>query len=122
MTLLENFMLGFLSKFDTYQEVRGLSSQKLDDVLQECGFFRTDSRERFHSAMSKKPSSISRGVIKAKVRLKNVLVGHLLLLTQQIEDYEKQIQKLMIHQIAASSGHYREQTIYWEQDFLLFKQ
>jgi hypothetical protein len=87
--------LEFLSKFDTHQEVKALSSQKLDDILQECGFFRTDSKERFHSAMSKKPSSISQAVIKAKVRLKNVLVGHLLLLTQQIEDYDKQIQKLM---------------------------
>ena len=87
--------LDFLSKFDTHQEVKALSSQKLDDILQECGFFRTDSKERFHGAMSKKPSSISRAVIKAKVRLKNVLVGHLLLLTQQIEDYDKQIQKLM---------------------------
>jgi transposase len=87
--------LEFLSKFDTHQEVKALSSQKLDDILQECGFFRTDSKERFRSAMSKKPSSISQAVIKAKVRLKNVLVGHLLLLTQQIEDYDKQIQKLM---------------------------
>ena len=90
--------LEFLSKFDTHQEVRALlakSSQELDDVLADCGFFRTDSRERFHSAMSKRPSSISPAVIKAKIRLKNVLVGHLLLLTQQIEDYEKQIQKLM---------------------------
>jgi transposase len=87
--------LDFLVRFDTHQEVKALSSQKLDDVLSECGFFRTDSRERFHSAMSKKPSSISRAVIKAKVMLKNALVGHLLLLTSQIEDYEKQIQKLM---------------------------
>ena len=71
------------------------SSQKLDDVLAECGFFRTDSRERFHSAMSKRPSSIPQAVIKAKIMLKNVLVGHLLLLIQQIEDYDKQIQKLM---------------------------
>lgn len=69
--------LEFLSKFDTHQEVKSLlaePSQKLDDVLVECGFFRTDSRERFHSAMSKRPSSISQAVIKAKSRLKNVLV------------------------------------------------
>jgi transposase len=87
--------LEFLSKFDTHQEVKALSKQRLDDVLAECGFFRTDSKERFHSAMSKKPSAISKAVIKAKVMLKNVLVGHLLLLTQQIEEYDKQIQRLM---------------------------
>jgi transposase len=87
--------LEFLSKFDTHQEVKALSSKKLDDVLAECGFFRTDSKERFNSAMSKRPSSIPQAVIKAKVMLKNVLVGHLLLLTQQIENYDKQIQKLM---------------------------
>lgn len=87
--------LEFLSKFDTHQEVKALSKQKLDDVLVKCGFFRTDSKERFHSAMSKKPSVISKAVIKAKVMLKNVLVGHLLLLTQQIEEYDKQIQRLM---------------------------
>lgn len=87
--------LDFLSKFDTHQQVKALSSQELDGVLGECGFFRTDSKERFHSAMSKKPSCISQAVIKAKSRLKNVLVGHLLLLVQHIEDYEKQIQKIL---------------------------
>ena len=120
--------LEFLSKFDTHQEVRALlakSSQELDDVLADCGFFRTDSRERFHSAMSKRPSSISPAVIKAKIRLKNVLVGHLLLLTQQIEDYEKQIQKLMDD--TPDSGIFRSLPgadyilgARWEQDFLFF--
>lgn len=87
--------LDFLSKFDTHQEVKSLSSQKLDNVLAECGFFRTDSKERFHRAMSKRPSVISKAVIKTKVMLKNVLVGHLLLLISQIEEYDKQIQRLM---------------------------
>jgi hypothetical protein len=87
--------LEFLVRFDTHQEVKALSRQKLDNVLAECGFFRTDSKERFHSAMSKNPSVISQAVIKAKVRLKNALVGHLLLLIQQIEDYEKQIQNIL---------------------------
>jgi len=90
--------LEFLARFDTHQEVKALlagSSKKLDDVLVECGFFRADSRERFYNAMNEKPSSISQAVIKAKVRLKNALVGHLLLLVQQIEDYEKQIQKML---------------------------
>jgi hypothetical protein len=87
--------LDFLSKFDTHQEIKALSKQELDNVLVECGLFRTDSKERFHNAVSKKPSAISQAVIKAKVRLKNALVGHLLLLTQQIEDYDKQIQKIV---------------------------
>jgi len=95
--------LEFLVRFDTHQEVKALlaeSRQKLDNVLldnvlAECGFFRTDSKERFHSAMSKNLSVISQAVIKAKVRLKNALVGHLLLLIQQIEDYEKQIQNIL---------------------------
>jgi len=87
--------LEFLARFDTHQEVKALSSQKLDDVLAECGFFRTDSKEKFHSAMSKNPSAISQAVIKAKIRLKNALVGHLLLLVQQIEDYDKQVQKIV---------------------------
>jgi transposase len=87
--------LEFLIKFDTHQEVKALPRQELDKVLVECGLFRTDSKERFHSSMSKKLSAISQAVIKAKVRLKNALVGHLLLLTQQIEDYDKQIQKIL---------------------------
>jgi transposase len=90
--------LEFLMRFDTHQEVKALmaeSSQKLDSVLSECGFFRTDSKERFHSAMSKNLSVISPAVIKAKVRLKNVLVGYLLLLIQQIEEYDKQVQKIL---------------------------
>jgi len=87
--------LEFLSMFDTHQQVKALSSQELDKVLRNCGFFRTDSKERFQTAMSKKPSAISQAVIKAKSRLKNALVGHLLLLVQQIEDYEKQIQKIL---------------------------
>jgi len=82
--------------FDTHQEVKSLSKQELDNILMKCGLFRSDSKERFHSAMSKKPSVISQAVIKAKIRLKNVLVGRLLLLTQQIEDYEKQIQSILL--------------------------
>jgi len=87
--------LEFLARFDTHKDVKALPVQELEKVLTECGFFRKDSKERFHNAMDTKPSVISNAVIKAKTRLKNVLVGHLLLLISQIEDYEKQIQKIV---------------------------
>ena len=87
--------LEFLAKFDTHQEVKALSKDKLDKVLHDCACFRTDSRERFHQAMGNNPSLISPAVVKAKVRFKNVLVGHLLLLVEQIDEYDKQIQKIV---------------------------
>lgn len=49
----------------------------------------------YGKAMGKTPSCISGTVIKTKSTLKNVLVSHLFLLVEQIDDYEKQIQKIV---------------------------
>jgi transposase len=65
--------LEFLARFDTHKDVKSLSTQELEKVLTDCGFFRKDSKERFHNAINKKPSLISNAVIKAKTRLKNAL-------------------------------------------------
>jgi hypothetical protein len=87
--------LEFLTRFDTHQEVKSLSAEKIENILRECQCFRKDSKERFYNAMGKAPSCISSTVIKTKSKLKNILVSHLLLLVEQIDDYEKQIRKIV---------------------------
>lgn len=87
--------LKFLAQFDTHEQVISMSSQEIESALRECQCFRKDSQERFHKAMGKTSSYIPSGVMKAKIRLKNALVGHLLLLLDQIDDYEKHIKDIM---------------------------
>ena len=85
----------FLKRVDTFAQVKALSEKKLEQLLKECGVYRGDSKERFHQAMNKPVYHISQAVVKTKVRLKNVIITHLDLLRQQIQEYEKQIQDLM---------------------------
>ena len=85
----------FLQRVDTFAQVKSLSGKKLEKLLQECGVHRKDSKERFHRAMGKPISHVSQAVVNAKVRLKNILVTHLQLLIQQIQEYETQIKSLM---------------------------
>lgn len=94
-SLTNKSALEFLARFDTYEEVKSLSPQEIENALKECHFFRKDSRERFRKAMEKSCSYISSAVIKAKARLKNALVRSLLLLLDQIDDYERYIKKMM---------------------------
>ena len=85
----------FLKRVDTFAQVKALSKKKLEQLLKECGVYRKDSKELFHQAMNKSEYHISQAVVKTKTRLKNVIVAHLGLLTQQIQEYETQIQNLM---------------------------
>ncbi len=87
--------MNFLKRVDTFAQVKALSKKKLEQLLKECGVHRKDSKERFHAAMNKSEYQISQAVIKAKTRLKKVIITHLDLLTQQIQEYEAQIQNLM---------------------------
>ena len=85
----------FLQRVDTFAQVKAFSRKELEQLLKECGVYRKDSKERFHKAMGKPVSHVSQAVVNAKVRLKNILVTHLHLLMQQIQEYETQIKSLM---------------------------
>ena len=85
----------FLERVDTFAQVKAFSRKELEQLLKECGIYRKDSKERFHKAMGKPVSHVSQAVVNAKVRLKNILVTHLHLLIQQIQEYETQIKSLM---------------------------
>ena len=92
----------FLKTIDTYAQLKALSAKKLEQLLKECGVYRTDSKEHFYQAIRKPVYHISQAVVKTKTMLKNTLVVHLDLLIQQIQEYETQIQKLMDD---SSDGH-----------------
>ena len=85
----------FLKRVDTFAQVESLSEKELEQLLRECGIYRKDSKKRFHQAMKKPAYHISQAVVKTKARLKNVIVNHLDLLINQIQEYERQIQKLV---------------------------
>jgi len=85
----------FLKRIDTFAQLKALSAEEKEKLLSDCGINRKDSKERFYEAMKKPVYHISPSVVKTKVKLKNVLVAHLDLLIQQIQDYESQIQNLM---------------------------
>jgi transposase len=85
----------FLKRVDTFDQVEALSQGELEQLLKECGVYRKDSKERFYKAMEKPEYDVSPALVKAKVNYKNVLVTHLELLINQVQEYEKHIQKLM---------------------------
>jgi transposase len=85
----------FLQRVDTFAQVKAFSRKELEQFLRECGVYRKDSKERFHKAVGKPASHVSQAVVNAKVRLKNILVTHLHLLIQQIQEYETHIKRLM---------------------------
>jgi transposase len=85
----------FLKTIDNYAQLKVLSAKELEQLLKECGVYRTDSKERFYQAIKKPVYHISQAVVKTKTRLKNTLVTHLDLLIKQIQEYETQIQNLM---------------------------
>jgi hypothetical protein len=85
----------FLKRVDTIAQVKALSQREVEQLLKECGIHRKDSKKRFYQAMKKPGYSVSPALVKAKVRLKNVLVAHLELLVNQVQEYERQIQKFM---------------------------
>lgn len=87
--------LEFLERVDTFTQLKSLSTAETEQLLVDCGINRRDSKERFYSIMEKPVSQVSQAVIRAKVRLKNAVLNHLVLLTEQINGYQKQIQQIM---------------------------
>jgi transposase len=87
--------LEFLKRFDTFQQAKSLSSQDIEQFLNQYHCYNKKTRERFRSVMKKAPSEISQEIVRVKARLKNVLLKNLVLLIQAIEDYEEQIQQVM---------------------------
>ncbi len=85
----------FLQRVDTFAQVKALSGKELEQLLKECGVCRKDSKQRFYQVMEKPVYHVSQALVKTKVRLKNVIISHLDLLMNQIQEYEKQIQELM---------------------------
>jgi transposase len=87
--------LQFLRRFDTSQQAKSVSSEDIEQFLNECHCYQKKTRDRFRNAMKRNPSQIPHEIIRTKMRLKKVLVGHLALLIQEIQDYEEQIQQVM---------------------------
>jgi len=87
--------LEFLRRFDTFQQAKSLSCEDIEQFLDHCRCYNKKTRDRFRNAMKKAPSQIPQEIVRARSRLKNVLVGHLVALIQEIKDYEEQIQHVM---------------------------
>lgn len=76
----------FLKRIDTFAQLKALSDKELEKLLSDCGINRKDSKKRFSQAIKKPLYNISQSLVKTKIRLKNVLVTHLDLLIQQIQE------------------------------------
>ena len=90
--------LEFLKRVDTFAQLKSIASgstAEIEQLLEDCGINRSDSRERFYSVMKKPVSQVSLAVIRAKVRLKNTILNQLILLIEHIAGYEEQIQQIM---------------------------
>ncbi len=83
--------LEFLRRFDTFEQAKYLFAQDTEQFLDQYCFCQERDRDRLRHAMDRDSHHTPSEVIRAKVRLKRILVGHLTLLNQEIEDYERQI-------------------------------
>lgn len=81
--------LEFLRRFDTFHQAKRSAADDTERFLDQCQCYRERDRDRLRNAMSKNSYHIPSEVVSAKVRLKGILVGHITLLTQEIENYEK---------------------------------
>ncbi len=87
--------LKFLERYDSFQQVKALSTQQIEQLLKDCHCYHEKSKARFREAMKQRISHISPEMIRAKIVLKNSLVSHLTLIIQHIEQYDKLIKELM---------------------------
>ena len=87
--------LKFLTRIDTHGQVKALSSQKIDQLLDECGCYQTKSRKKFTDAMKQRTSWIPQEIVRAKTVLKNSLVRYIILTIDDIKRYDKLIKELM---------------------------
>lgn len=84
--------LEFLNRIDTFQQVKDLSCEQIEELLKECRCYQKKSKSRFTKAMKQRVSHISPEMIRARILLKNSLVSHLTLIIQHIEQYDRLIQ------------------------------
>lgn len=87
--------LEFLKRVDTFQQVKFLSSQEIEQLLDECRCYQRKSRNRFRNAIKQSPSQIPQEIVRAKSTLKNALVRHLILIIEDIEQYDELIKQVM---------------------------
>jgi transposase len=87
--------LEFLQRVDTFQQVKSLSSEQIQQLLKDCRCYQKKSKSRFIRAMKQRASHVSPEIVRTKTTLKNALVSHLVLTIQHIEQYDKLIQELM---------------------------
>ena len=87
--------LEFLNRIDVHQQVKSMSSEDMEQLLDECRCYQRKSRNRFRDAMKQRTSQISQEIVRTKATLKNVLVRHLILTIQDIEQYDGLIKQVM---------------------------
>ena len=87
--------LKFLERYDSFQQVKALSTQEIEQLLRDCHCYHEKSKARFTDSIKQRLSQISPEMIRAKIVLKNSLVSHLTLIIQHIEQYDKLIKELM---------------------------
>ncbi len=87
--------LEFLVRVDTHQQVKSMSPEDMEWLLDECRCYQRKSRKRFRDAIKQRTSEIPQEIVRAKTILKNTLVGHLILIIKNIEQYDKLIKQVM---------------------------
>ena len=70
--------LEFFTRVDTHQQVKALSSQEINQLLNECRCYQSKSRRRFTNAMNQSPSQIPQEIVRTKTVLKDTLMQHLI--------------------------------------------
>ena len=95
------WVLKFLQRVDTFQEVKALSPRQIEKLLKDCCCYQEKSKSKFTRAIEKhrkqKASHVPLEIVRAKTTLKNALVSHLTLTIQHIEQYDELIKELMSH-------------------------
>jgi len=89
--------LEFLKRVDTFQQVKALSSEQIEQLLKDCSCYQEKSKSKFTRAIRQRLSHVSPEMVRAKTTLKNALVSHLTLTIGHIEQYDELIKELMSH-------------------------
>lgn len=88
--------LEFLKRVDTFQQMKALSSEQIEQLLKDCRCYQKKSKSKFTRAMKQRVSHIPPEIVRAKTILKNALVSHLILTVQHIEQYDALIKEVML--------------------------
>ncbi len=87
--------LRFLERYDSFQQVKALSTQDIEQLLRDCHCYHEKTKAQFRKAMNQRVSHIPPELMRVKILLKNSLVSHLILIIQHIDQYDKRISELM---------------------------